>query len=124
MTESEHNISGRNRRPKLMCGERHEGQYQAIAADRTLFAVGRVGDDVGCPEIEDTSSSCCCVGCEESRGGVGQRKFGLQLAGSKGSSSTVGIHTLAGYTTPRVRVIESFGFNSPQSTPATSHRIS
>ena len=44
--------------------------------------------------------------------GVGQRKFGLQLAGSKGSASTVGIHTLAGCTTPRVRVVESFGFNS------------
>ena len=28
------------------------------------------------------------------------------------STSTAGIHTLAGYATPRVRVIESLGFNS------------
>ena len=72
--------------------------------------MGRVGD-VECPEVEDTSSCCCCVGSEESRGGSGATKIGLQLAGSKGSTSTVGIHTLAGHTTPRVRVIESFGFN-------------
>ena len=84
MTESEHNISGRNRRPKLMCGERHEGQYQAIAADRTLFAVGRVGD-VACPDVEDTSSSlcCCCVGSEEDEGGGGQRKLACSLQGQK-----------------------------------------
>ena len=74
--------------------------------------MGRVRD-VDCPEVEERSSCCCCVGSEESRGGCAATKISLQVAGSKGSTSTVGIHTHAGYTIPRVRVMESFGLNIP-----------
>ena len=44
--------------------------------------MGRVGD-VECPDVEDTSSSCCCVGSEESRGGAGQRDLGCSLQDQK-----------------------------------------
>ena len=40
-------------------------------------------DDVECPEVEDTPSSCCCVDSEESRGGVGQRKLACRLQDQK-----------------------------------------
>ena len=72
-----------------------------------MFVPGSVGD-VEYPEVEGTSSCCCCVGSEE-RGGWGAKKTGLQLAGSKTNFNRR--DTLAGYTTPRVRVIESFRFN-------------